>query len=142
MSFSTSHNAHNSNKGLKDTVPLEESKAEPWMLHEQSKEGKNLLHLAIVGHVDAGKSSLIGRLLYLMGRVSQKEMHKYEREANQKGKESFAYAWVLDESPEERQRGAATIVAMSYELAEELGRAFSERTILDSIILAQAVARG
>lgn len=114
LSFSTGRNAHNSNKGLKDTVPLEEYKAEPWMLHEQSEEGKNLLHLAIVGHVDAGKSSLTGRLLYLMGRVSQKEMHKYEREAKQKGKESFAYAWVLDESPEERQRGVTMTVAVAH----------------------------
>lgn len=114
LSFSTGHNFHNSNKVLKNAVPLEEYKAEPWMLHEESEEGRNLLHLAIVGHVDAGKSTLTGRLLYLMDRVSQKEMHKYQREAKQKGKESFAYAWVLDESPEERQRGVTMTVAVAH----------------------------
>lgn len=114
QSFSTGYNFHNSNKVLKNAVPLEEYKAEPWMLHEHREEGKNLLHLAIVGHVDAGKSTLTGRLLHLMGRVSQKEMHKYQREAKQKGKESFAYAWVLDESPEERERGVTMTVAVAH----------------------------
>lgn len=99
---------------LKVVLPLEEYKPESWMLLEEKEPDKSLLHLAIVGHVDAGKSTMMGRLLHLMGQVSEKEMRKYEREAKQKGKGSFAYAWVLDESAEERERGLTMTVAVAH----------------------------
>ena len=54
------------------------------------------------GHVDAGKSTLMGHLLYQLGMVSKRNMHKYEQESKKVGKASFAYAWVLDETEEER----------------------------------------
>ncbi|XP_003741002.1 HBS1-like protein [Galendromus occidentalis] len=66
---------------------------------------KPLLNLVVVGHVDAGKSTLMGHLLYLTGNVSKKTMAKYEHESKKQGKASFAYAWVLDETSEERTRG-------------------------------------
>jgi hypothetical protein len=47
------------------------------------------------GHVDSGKSTLMGHLLFLLGSVSQKLMHKYEKESKKIGKQSFMYAWVL-----------------------------------------------
>lgn len=72
------------------------------------------LNLAVVGHVDSGKSTLSGRLLHLLGHISQKEMHKYEKEAKQTGKGSFAYAWALDESAEERERGITMNVAVAF----------------------------
>lgn len=53
--------------------------------------------------MDAGKSTLMGHLLYQLGFVSKKTMHKYETESRKLGKASFAYAWVLDETEEERQ---------------------------------------
>lgn len=56
------------------------------------------------GHVDAGKSTLMGHLLYLLGNVNKRTMHKYEQESKKAGKASFAYAWVLDETGEERDR--------------------------------------
>lgn len=55
-----------------------------------------------IGHVDAGKSTLMGHLLYQLGEVNQRMMHKYENESKKLGKGSFAYAWVLDETEEER----------------------------------------
>ena len=55
-----------------------------------------------IGHVDAGKSTLMGHLLYQLGNVNQRAMHKYEQESKKLGKSSFAYAWVLDETEEER----------------------------------------
>ncbi|XP_065892580.1 HBS1-like protein [Dysidea avara] len=64
-----------------------------------------ILNLVIVGHVDAGKSTLMGHLLYKLGHVSKKTMHKYEKESTKVGKASFAFAWVLDETGEERNRG-------------------------------------
>ncbi|XP_057833727.2 uncharacterized protein LOC131044423 isoform X2 [Cryptomeria japonica] len=114
LNFSSSSTVQKSNVNMNKSLSMEEYKPEPWILQEQSDMGKNLLHLAIVGHVDAGKSTLMGRFLYIMGRVSQKEMHKYEREAKQKGKGSFSYAWVLDESPEERERGVTMTVAVAH----------------------------
>lgn len=63
---------------------------------------KALLNLVVVGHVDAGKSTLMGHLLFRLGQVSAKQMHKYEQESKKLGKQSFMYAWVLDETGEER----------------------------------------
>ncbi|XP_052727923.1 uncharacterized protein LOC108345637 isoform X2 [Vigna angularis] len=89
-------------------------KPEKWMLPQQAEDTLTQLNLAIVGHVDSGKSTLSGRLLHLLGRISQKEMHKYEKEAKLQGKGSFAYAWALDESSEERERGITMTVAVAY----------------------------
>lgn len=66
---------------------------------------KCLLNLVVVGHVDSGKSTLMGHLLFLLGQVSSRIMHKYEQDSRKVGKQSFAYAWVLDETDEERSRG-------------------------------------
>ncbi|WOL06032.1 hypothetical protein Cni_G14764 [Canna indica] len=87
---------------------------EEWMLRDDEKETLKQLNLAIVGHVDSGKSTLSGRLLHLLGKVSKKEMHKYEKQAKEKGKGSFAYAWAMDESSEERERGVTMTVAVAY----------------------------
>lgn len=46
----------------------------------------------------------MGHLLYLLGNVNKRTMHKYEQESKKAGKASFAYAWVLDETGEERDR--------------------------------------
>ncbi len=74
---------------------------------------KELLNLVVVGHVDSGKSTLMGHLLYRLGQVSKKAMHKYEQESRKLGKQSFAYAWVLDETSEERERGITMDVGQS-----------------------------
>lgn len=72
---------------------------------------KPVLNLVVVGHVDAGKSTLMGHFLYLMGQVNQKTMHKYKQDSQKIGKGSFAFAWVLDEGTEERARGVTIDVA-------------------------------
>lgn len=63
------------------------------------------IHLVVIGHVDAGKSTLMGHTLFDLGVVQQRVMHKYEQESKKLGKLSFMYAWVLDETGEERERG-------------------------------------
>ncbi|KAE8602531.1 hypothetical protein XENTR_v10014020 [Xenopus tropicalis] len=80
---------------------------------EKRQGGKHLLNLVVIGHVDAGKSTLMGHLLYLLGHVNKRTMHKYEQESKKAGKASFAYAWVLDETGEERQRGVTMDVGMT-----------------------------
>ncbi|XP_071513951.1 protein HBS1 isoform X1 [Panulirus ornatus] len=78
---------------------------------DQRGSAKELLNLVVVGHVDAGKSTLMGHLLYLQGSVGQRTMHKYEQESKKVGKQSFMYAWVLDDTDEERSRGITVDIA-------------------------------
>jgi len=70
-----------------------------------SKRVKEHLNLVVVGHVDHGKSTLMGRLLYDIGAIDSRVIQQYEEEAKKLGKESFKYAWVLDKLKEERERG-------------------------------------
>jgi elongation factor 1-alpha len=63
------------------------------------------LNLVIMGHVDHGKSTTTGHLLYAAGAVDERTVKAYEEEAKKMGKETFKYAWVLDNLKEERERG-------------------------------------
>ncbi|KAJ1931380.1 hypothetical protein EC988_009807, partial [Linderina pennispora] len=74
---------------------------------------RDTLNLVVVGHVDAGKSTLMGHLLYALGQVNERTIQKFERDAERIGKGSFAYAWVLDETSEERERGVTMDIATS-----------------------------
>jgi len=70
-----------------------------------SKSEKPHLNLVIMGHVDHGKSTTTGHLLYLAGAVDERTIRAYEEEAAKMGKATFKYAWVLDNLKEERERG-------------------------------------
>jgi elongation factor 1 alpha-like protein len=72
------------------------------------------LTMIVVGHVDAGKSTLVGNLLHKLGKVTQKTMHKNEKEAKSIGKGSFTLAWVMDERKAERERGVTIDIAERY----------------------------
>lgn len=63
------------------------------------------MNLVTIGHVDHGKSTLVGRLLYDTGAIRQDQMDKLKAEAKEKGKETFEFAFVMDTSKEERERG-------------------------------------
>ncbi|KAI6234398.1 HBS1-like protein [Aphelenchoides fujianensis] len=94
---------------------------------QRDANSKPQVNLVIVGHVDAGKSTLVGHLLYLLGQVDEKAMNRYKQQANRIGKGSFAFAWILDETEEERERGVTMDIAhASFETA---GRRFN---ILDA----------
>ncbi|KAL1960364.1 hypothetical protein VTO42DRAFT_8324 [Malbranchea cinnamomea] len=66
---------------------------------------KKAANFVVIGHVDAGKSTLMGRLLVDFKTVDHRTLEKYKREADKIGKGSFALAWVLDQGAEERARG-------------------------------------
>src|SRR3989338_1710231 len=66
---------------------------------------QNHLNLIFIGHVDHGKSTSVGRLLYDSGSLSEQEYRKLEQEANELGKSSFKFAFVMDRLKEERKRG-------------------------------------
>ncbi len=69
------------------------------------------MNLAVIGHIDHGKSTFVGRLMYDAGAVPAHIIEKYKEEAKQKGKESFAFAWVMDSLKEERERGITIDIA-------------------------------
>ena len=66
---------------------------------------KSHVSLVICGHVDAGKSTTTGRLIFELGGINERDMEKLKLEAKTLGKESFAFAFYMDRSKEERARG-------------------------------------
>ena len=89
--------------------------------------GKEHVNLIFIGHVDAGKSTLGGSILYATGMVDERTMDKFKREAKEAGRESWYLSWALDLTKEERAQGKTV----------EVGRGFFETdkrryTILDA----------
>merc|ERR1712224_1115443 len=81
-------------------------------------EGKTHLSLVVCGHVDAGKSTTTGHLLFELGGLSEREMTKLQAEAEAVGKGSFAFAFFMDKSKDERRRGV-TIACTTKEFFTE-----------------------
>jgi elongation factor 1-alpha len=63
------------------------------------------LNLIFIGHVDHGKSTLIGRVFFETGAVTQQQLEKLKKEAEEYGKSTWEYAYIIDERKEERKRG-------------------------------------
>ncbi|KAJ9458374.1 Elongation factor 1-alpha [Diplonema papillatum] len=80
----------------------------------KDSDGRAAVNVVVVGHVDAGKSTLMGHLLVDLEVIGHRLLHKYEKESKAIGKASFHYAWVLDETEEERERGVTMDVATQY----------------------------
>jgi len=76
--------------------------------------GKEKIHINIVviGHVDAGKSTTTGHLIYKCGGIDKRTIEKFEKESKDMGKSSFKYAWVLDKLKAERERGITIDIAL------------------------------
>jgi elongation factor 1 alpha-like protein len=81
---------------------------------EARRGGKEALHLVVLGHVDAGKSTLLGRLIADLGLVDERTLRKTMLEAQQAGRGSFGWAWTFDERPEERSRGVTIDISMRH----------------------------
>ncbi|EER01432.1 elongation factor Tu, putative, partial [Perkinsus marinus ATCC 50983] len=79
---------------------------------------KTHMSIVICGHVDSGKSTTTGRLLFELGGVSEREMEKLKAEADRLGKSSFAFAFYMDRQKEERERGV-TIACTTKEFFTE-----------------------
>jgi elongation factor 1-alpha len=76
--------------------------------------GKDKTHvnLVVIGHVDSGKSTTTGHLIYKCGGIDKRTIEKFEKEATEMGKGSFKYAWVLDKLKAERERGITIDIAL------------------------------
>jgi len=69
------------------------------------------MNLAIIGHIDHGKSTLVGRMMFETGAVPAHIIEGYRKEAESKGKATFEFAWVMDNLKEERERGITIDIA-------------------------------
>jgi peptide chain release factor subunit 3 len=87
-------------------------------LREIYGENREHVNLVFIGHVDAGKSTLGGSILYLTGMVDERTLDKYKRDAKEAGRETWYLSWALDLTNEERAKGKTV----------EVGRAFFKTT--------------
>jgi elongation factor 1-alpha len=71
------------------------------------------INLVVIGHVDHGKSTTVGRILFNSGKITVQEMEKLKQEAIEKGKPGFEFAFVMDRVKEERERGVT--IDLSYQ---------------------------
>jgi len=78
------------------------------------QEVKPHMNVVFVGHVDAGKSTMGGNLLYLTGMVDKRTLEKYEREAKEIGRDSWYLSWALDSTQQERSKGKTVEVGRAY----------------------------
>ncbi|KAF0303049.1 Eukaryotic peptide chain release factor GTP-binding subunit ERF3A [Amphibalanus amphitrite] len=78
---------------------------------EKTKEHVNMV---FIGHVDAGKSTIGGQIMYLTGMVDKRTLEKYEKEAKEKNRETWYLSWALDTNLEERDKGKTVEVGRAY----------------------------
>jgi len=76
------------------------------------KDEKTHINIVVIGHVDSGKSTSTGHLIYKCGGIDKRTIEKFEKEAQEMGKGSFKYAWVLDKLKAERERGITIDIAL------------------------------
>ena len=93
----------------------------------EGSDSKETVNIVFIGHVDAGKSTIGGHLMYMTGMVDKRTLEKYEKEAKEIGRDSWFYSWSLDTDQNERDKGKTV----------EVGRAGFETekkrfTILDA----------
>ncbi|CAL8283256.1 unnamed protein product [Boreogadus saida] len=75
---------------------------------------KEHVNVVFIGHVDAGKSTIGGQIMYLTGMVEKRTLEKYEREAKEKNRETWYLSWALDTNQEERDKGKTVEVGRAY----------------------------
>ncbi|GJN23336.1 hypothetical protein PR202_gb10977 [Eleusine coracana subsp. coracana] len=73
---------------------------------------KSHINIVVIGHVDSGKSTTTGHLIYKLGGIDKRVIERFEKEAAEMNKRSFKYAWVLDKLKAERERGITIDIAL------------------------------
>ncbi|GAA5942105.1 translation termination factor GTPase eRF3 [Sporobolomyces koalae] len=81
---------------------------------DDTKDIKPHMNIVFIGHVDAGKSTMGGNILYLCGMVDKRTLEKYEKEAKEAGRESWYLSWALDSTSQEREKGKTVEVGRAY----------------------------
>ena len=75
------------------------------VMNDNNNNDKEHLGIVVVGHVDAGKSTTTGRLLYELGNIDERQIEKLEKLAKQHNKASFKYAFAMDKTNDEMSKG-------------------------------------
>ncbi len=89
-------------------MPTKEQKA--FTTHDDREH----LNIVFIGHVDAGKSTISGQILLLTGQVDERTIQKYEKEAKEKGRDSWYIAFIMDTNEEERAKGKTVEVGRAH----------------------------
>jgi peptide chain release factor subunit 3 len=96
---------------LKANVTAQEDAHE---VEDEVEETKRHLNVVFIGHVDAGKSTAGGQILFLSGQVDDRTIQKYEKEAKDKSRESWYMAYIMDTNEEERVKGKTVEVGRAH----------------------------
>jgi peptide chain release factor subunit 3 len=71
-------------------------------------------NVVFIGHVDAGKSTIAGTVMFLTGNVDKRLIEKYEKEAKERNRDSWYMAYIMDTNDEERAKGKTVEVGMAH----------------------------
>ena len=110
----TERSTTNADQILAEATKVTDEETLKDLFGENSEALKSHLNIVFIGHVDAGKSTMGGNLLYLTGMVDKRTMEKYEREAKEAGRESWYLSWALDSTAQEREKGKTVEVGRAY----------------------------
>ena len=89
-------------------------KQKPVKTVESVTTEKEHVNIVFIGHVDAGKSTIGGQLMYLTNMVDKRTLEKYEKEAKEKNRETWYLSWCMDTNQEERDKGKTVEVRGYY----------------------------
>eukprot|EP01100_Stratorugosa_tubuloviscum_P002649 TRINITY_DN162_c2_g1_i3.p1 TRINITY_DN162_c2_g1~~TRINITY_DN162_c2_g1_i3.p1 ORF type:complete len:571 (+),score=316.56 TRINITY_DN162_c2_g1_i3:63-1775(+) len=81
---------------------------------EEEEDPREHVNVVFIGHVDAGKSTIAGNILFLTGMVDKRTVEKYEREAKEKNRSTWFLSYIMDTNEEERAKGKTVEVGRSY----------------------------
>ncbi|KAL3626640.1 hypothetical protein CASFOL_030189 [Castilleja foliolosa] len=118
---------------MEDVIEVKEKESTPPedLPEDAADQKKRHLNVVFIGHVDAGKSTIGGQILFLSGQVDDRTIQKYEKEAKEKSRESWHIYWymayIMDTNEEERAKGKTVEVGRAYFETET-----SRFTILDA----------
>merc|ERR1711957_471109 len=102
--------------------PAEEEEVQEVVTQNDKRESSSLpvpdsrphMNVVFIGHVDAGKSTPCGNILYLCNCVDERQVEKYQKEAKEKNRESWFLAYIMDTNEEERAKGKTVEVGRAH----------------------------
>jgi len=80
-------------------------------INNNKNNERNNINIVIIGHVDSGKSTLMGHLLYLLGEIDKKSIQNSSKAFKKTGTSQLRFAWATDEGTDERERGVTVDIA-------------------------------
>lgn len=80
----------------------------------QVDESRQPVSMVFIGHVDAGKSTICGQMMFQMGAVDERQIEAYKIEAKKQGRDSWWLAYCMDNSDEEKAKGKTVEMGRAY----------------------------